>query len=269
MLLRGRALLALVSLLVPASGSSLVSTVDAIQILANGGFESGMAYWTTIGSIDRSLSTDQFARSGLRSLLTTNLPPYQAFPTGQYLQGAYQHAGGASLKRTLNFSFWIRPQQTSFELHIFAEAGFSLRTLDASPRNVTIRFYVAYQKGKLPANTSDSKHILLSNISPGSPNWDKWNYYQRDLTRDFLSLFPSYTASLVWNIRVSLAVLTLTTVSWAQPVLWDDVGLDTGSPLTPFAVGPSLTTREGFDETGPGQEAANVRPIRDSSGCSD
>lgn len=259
-------LAAVTILLVSVVALRIVPEAHAVQLVANGGFELDDVHWSTTGSVGRSSSTNQFAHTGSRSLLTSNLPPYQAIPRGEYRQGAFQDVGGADAEKPLELSFWVRPRQTSLELHAYAEISFRLRTQDGLNENATARFYIVWRQGNIQANSSDMKHLLLSNIAPRSANWDGWNYVERDLAQDFGALFPQYSDSLVWGIRLSFEVMTLTTVSWAQPVLWDDVRLETGHPLIPFSVGTNLAPGKTVDEGCASQEAADVRPVRYACG---
>lgn len=260
-------LVALTILLVSVAGFRIMPEANAVQLVANGGFELGDIYWSTIGSVGRSSSTNQFVHTGSRSLLTSNLPPYQAMPRGEYRQGAFQELEGADFGEPLELSFWVRPRQTSLELHTYAEIHFRLRTHNGLNENATVRYYIVWRQGSVLANSSDTKHLLLSNIPPGAVNWDEWNHVERNLAQDFGALHPQYSDSLVWGVRVSFEVVTLTTVSWAQPVLWDDVRLETGHPLIPFSVGMNLAPGKTVDEGCACQESADVRPVRDACGC--
>jgi hypothetical protein len=238
---------------------SLVETVHAVQLIANGGFELGDTQWETIGSIGRSSATNQFSKGGKFSLLTSNLPPYQAVPTATYRQGAYQDVPGADPHGGLAFAFWVRPRQTSQEVNIFADVNFIVRDQAGMVENLTISFYVSWRTGKVPANASAAKHVLLAKILPQSVGWDAWNFFSRDLASDLYKLFPERAMRVVLAIRVSVHVLTLTTVSSTQPVFWDDIGLEAGSPLIPY-MGLMAPPGENTNQACACEKTSNMRP---------
>jgi len=214
------------------------------ELVVNGSFESGLNGWRpyvydeVYGRVNITQGT---SRSGSWSL-RTYINPAREIPYTQKRGGGVEQTLPTNIKGLdIVFSFWVMPAVVGDHSYTNIRALIRLELKDG--RSLRFFYHVAWAPtalGESLYNTSDTTIFFL----PATLH--QWSYIQRDVKRDFESIYGNSDAVVLSGLRVSFEMTTVSHLT-TPDAFWDDISVvaetqpTTPSPTT-VTPGPTPTT---------------------------
>lgn len=203
---------------------------SSVDLVKNGGFESGLTNWNTLSLNQFSPAESLFGSdslvkySGSLSLRTVAITSFQFEIRGE----VFQVIEDPNLSFDSTLSFWVYPLIVGDDMpnaHIWLYLVFH----EASQKQYRVAYHVAWETSIWPGyrdwktNTTDTTDFFLRTFR------GEWNYVQRDLKRDYESRFGFTADTKLSKLEIHIATSTKQPIALRQPpepfVWWDEIKL--------------------------------------------